>query len=173
MEDEDITISNTHKRSTSTSVTNDMEEQIEIANTESSYVIPNNNQQPNQEEEHMEIEYPSLTEEVRIPDKSSTKKKSKNKSFTPHIITGHTVLPKLNPNIHDIMLYDIPGNWDAEQITEAINKHLGSLLKATLKKQGFFENQVNVMHACQKPITLHNVKYKWTHDNYRQEKERS
>ncbi|RIA85660.1 hypothetical protein C1645_830468 [Glomus cerebriforme] len=66
----------------------------------------------------------------------NTKKKLKKKDFTSHIITGHTVPPKLKENIRDIMLYDIPGSWDAEQITEAIYKYLGSLLKATLKKQG-------------------------------------
>ncbi|RIA98082.1 hypothetical protein C1645_813328 [Glomus cerebriforme] len=115
IEDEDITISSMRKGSTSTIDTNDME------------VV------------HMETgkdsAKPQITEKVKTPDESSTKKKHKKKEFTPYIITGHTVPPKLKANICKIMLYDVPGDWDAEQIIEAINKDLGSLLKATLRKQ--------------------------------------
>ncbi|RIA79886.1 hypothetical protein C1645_839711 [Glomus cerebriforme] len=136
IEDNDITILSTRKGSISTIAINDTEERITIANAESSYVMPNNDQQPNQEGDNMEIESPSLTKEVRNPDTSSKTKKLKKKDFTSHIITGHTVLPKLKENIHDIILYDIPGNWNAEKVTEEINKNLGSLLKATLMKQG-------------------------------------
>ncbi|RIA81801.1 hypothetical protein C1645_863992 [Glomus cerebriforme] len=140
IEDEDITISSTRKGSTSTIDTNDTVERITIANAESSYMMPLNDQQTNQEVVHMETDKekpkPQPTEEVRKPDESSKKKKHKKTNFMPHIITGHTVLPKLKENIRDIMLYDVPGNWDAEQITEAINKTLGSLIKATLRKQG-------------------------------------
>ncbi|RIA81494.1 hypothetical protein C1645_836910, partial [Glomus cerebriforme] len=134
IEDEDITISSTHKGSTLTIDTNNTADRIVIANAESSYMMPLNDQQPNQEV--TELRKPQPTKEVRKPDESSKKKKLKKKEFTPYIITGHTVLPKLKDNIRDIMLYDIPGSWDAEQITEAINKNLGSLIKATLRKQG-------------------------------------
>ncbi|RIA95178.1 hypothetical protein C1645_817024 [Glomus cerebriforme] len=58
--------------------------------------------------------------------------KKKNKVLTPHIITGYTIPPNLKKNVRDVMLYDIPGNWDAERITEEINKHLGSLIKASV-----------------------------------------
>ncbi|RIA89657.1 hypothetical protein C1645_850633 [Glomus cerebriforme] len=140
IEDEDITILSTHKGSTSTIDTNDTVERIMIANAESSYMTSNNDQQTNQKVVHMKTDKenpkPQPTEEVRKPDKSSEKKKHKKSNFMPYIITGYTVPPKLKDNIHDIMLYDIPGNWDAEQITEAINKSLGSLIKVTLKKQG-------------------------------------
>ncbi|RIA81759.1 hypothetical protein C1645_836463, partial [Glomus cerebriforme] len=139
IEDEDITISSTRKGSTSTIDTNDTIERIEIANAESLYMTQSNDQQPNQEVVHMETDKenpkPQTTEEVRKPDESSKKKKLKKKEFMPYIITGHTVPPKLKNNIRDIMLYDVPGDWDAEKIMEAINKHLGSLIKATLRKQ--------------------------------------
>ncbi|RIA84433.1 hypothetical protein C1645_832282 [Glomus cerebriforme] len=140
IEDEDITISSMRKGSTSTIDTNDTVERIAIANAESSYMNQHNDQQLNQEVVHMETDKenpkPQPTEEVRKPDESSEKKKPKKKEFTPYIITGHTVLPKLKENIRDIMLYDIPEDWDAEKITEAINKSLGLLIKATLRKQG-------------------------------------
>ncbi|RIA96144.1 hypothetical protein C1645_755832 [Glomus cerebriforme] len=158
IEDEDITISSTRKGSTSTIDTNDTVERIAIANAESSYMTPINDQLPNREVVHIETDKenpkPQPTEEVRKPDESSKKKKLKKKEFTPYIITGHTVPPKLKTNIRDIMLYDIPGSWDAEQITEAINKSLGSLIKATLRKQGKY----------------YSVKAT-THDNYKQRQE--
>ncbi|RIA90106.1 hypothetical protein C1645_738101 [Glomus cerebriforme] len=273
IEDEDITISSTRKGSTSTIDTNDTVERIAIANAESSYMTSTNDQQSNQEVVHMETDKenpkPQPTEEVRKPDESSKKKKLKKKEFTPYIITGYTVPPNLKDNIRDIMLYDIPGDWDAEQITEAINQHLGSLIKATLRKQGkyysvratvvlrtkkiellevhqlwqtalgstivrwfpgdwtlkmrkerlhhqavirnlpddltelkiymevdatihnhfklikivkdnkgkkkligFFEKQADVVEACQHPITINNVEYKWSRDNYKQRQEK-
>ncbi|RIA94192.1 hypothetical protein C1645_818372 [Glomus cerebriforme] len=140
IEDKDITILSTRKGSTSTIDTNDMVERIAIANTESTYMMQFNDQQTNQEVVHMETDKenpkPQSTEEVRKPDESLKKKKQKKQDFTSYIITGHTVPPKLKDNIRDIILYDIPGNWDAKKITEAINKHLGLLIKATLRKQG-------------------------------------
>ncbi|RIA88525.1 hypothetical protein C1645_826207 [Glomus cerebriforme] len=274
IEDEDITISSTRKGSTSTIDTNDTVERIEIANAESSYMTQNNDQQPNQEVVHMETNKenpkPQPTIVVKKPDESLKKKKSKKKKeFTPYIITGHIVPPKLKTNIRDIMLYDVPGDWDAEKITETINKDLGSLLKATLRKQGkyysvrasvvlrtkkleelevyqtwqtvigetivrwfpgdwtlemrkerlnhqaviknladdlteakvylgvdttihnryksikivkdnkgkkkligFFEKHADVITACQHPITIDNVKYNWTRDNYKQKQEK-
>ncbi|RIA88808.1 hypothetical protein C1645_825792, partial [Glomus cerebriforme] len=72
-------------------------------------------------------------------DKSASPPKSPKKvkkEHQPHIIIGFTILPKLQQNVRDVILYDIPGKWDAEKITEEINKHLGSLVKATLSKQG-------------------------------------
>ncbi|RIA83470.1 hypothetical protein C1645_833772 [Glomus cerebriforme] len=65
-----------------------------------------------------EIECPPPTKEVRKSDKNSNKKRPKKKEFMLHIITGHKVPPKLKENICDIMLYNIPDNWDAEQIME-------------------------------------------------------
>ncbi|RIA84792.1 hypothetical protein C1645_831740 [Glomus cerebriforme] len=244
IEDNDIFISSTCKGSTSTIETNDTVERIAITNVKSSYVMQNNDQQPNQKVKH------------------------KKKEFMPYIIMGHTVLPKLKDNIRDIMLYDVPGSWNAEMITEAINKSLGSLIKATLRKQGkyysvralvmlrmkkiedlevyqtwqimlgdtpvrwflgkwtlemrkerlhhqaiiknladdltevkvymgvdssiyyhfkslkivkdnkgkrkligFFEKQADMITACQHPIMINNIEYKWTCDNYKQRKE--
>ncbi|RIA82516.1 hypothetical protein C1645_835238 [Glomus cerebriforme] len=71
----------------------------------------------------------------------NTPKKVK-KERQPHIITGFTVLLKLQPNVHNVMLYNILGKWDAKKITEEINKHLSSLVKATLSKQSFEEHCV-------------------------------
>ncbi|RIA87833.1 hypothetical protein C1645_739811 [Glomus cerebriforme] len=62
--------------------------------------------------------------------------KKKNKELISHIITGYTIPPILKNNVRDVMLYDIPENWDAEMITEAINKHLGSLIKASVTAKG-------------------------------------
>ncbi|RIA80728.1 hypothetical protein C1645_838176 [Glomus cerebriforme] len=81
-----------------------------------------------------------LPKPVTIPPASNIKGKQpntkKNKELTPHIITGFTVPPNLKNNVRDIMLYDIPGNWNAEKITEEINKHLGSLIKVSVTAKG-------------------------------------
>ncbi|RIA91623.1 hypothetical protein C1645_821774 [Glomus cerebriforme] len=92
--------------------------------------------QMDQLQELMNLDNPDdeLPKSVTSPPASISKVKKpnqkKNKELTPNIITGYTILPKLKNNVRDVMLYDIPGNWDAEKITEEINKHLGSLIKA-------------------------------------------
>ncbi|RIA81741.1 hypothetical protein C1645_881439 [Glomus cerebriforme] len=65
--------------------------------------------------------------------------KKKNKELTSHIVTGYTISPTLKNNVCDVMLYDIPGHWDAEKITEEINKHLGSIIKASVTVKGKYK----------------------------------
>ncbi|RIA96190.1 hypothetical protein C1645_815778 [Glomus cerebriforme] len=42
------------------------------------------------------------------------------------------------------MLYDIPGNWDAEKITEEINKNLGFLIKASVTAKGKYRCNIPI-----------------------------
>ncbi|RIA84617.1 hypothetical protein C1645_832010 [Glomus cerebriforme] len=122
------------QESASTNLSNNMKERIMITRAEEEYASKQNNQQLNQKNDNMEIKK-EISVNKPLPDKSSTKKKIKEKTFTPHIITGYMVSPKLEQNMHIIMLYDVPDNWNAEEITGAINKDLGSLLKATISKK--------------------------------------
>ncbi|RIA94427.1 hypothetical protein C1645_818050 [Glomus cerebriforme] len=79
--------------------------------------------------------YSSIQTPINIENTNLPNKK-KNKELTPHIVTGYTIPPTLKKNVRDVMLYDIPGSWDAEKITEEINKHLGFLIKASVTAKG-------------------------------------
>ncbi|RIA96992.1 hypothetical protein C1645_814647 [Glomus cerebriforme] len=137
-----ITIENSNKKissgSTSTKNTNDSSILKPITIPDDLPIQP----QPDQLQELMNLDNPDdeLPKPVTPPPASNNKEKQpnkkKNKELTSHIVTGYTIPPNLKNNVHDIMLYDIPGNWDAEKITEEINKHLGSLIKASVTAKG-------------------------------------
>ncbi|RIA84292.1 hypothetical protein C1645_832477 [Glomus cerebriforme] len=124
--------------STSTNSTNDSSILKPISIPDDQPIQP----QTDQLQELMNLDNPDeeLPNPVNSPPASTNKEKQpnkkKNKELTPHIVTGFTVPPKLKNNVRDVMLYDIPGNWDAEKITEKINKHLRSLLKVSVIAKG-------------------------------------
>ncbi|RIA97000.1 hypothetical protein C1645_856027 [Glomus cerebriforme] len=105
---------------------------------------------PDQLQELMNLDIPddALPKPVTPPPASNNKEKQpnkkKNKELTPHIVTGYTIPPNLKQNVRDIMLYDIPGSWDAEKIMEEINKHLGSLIKASVTAKGKYRCDILV-----------------------------
>ncbi|RIA84156.1 hypothetical protein C1645_832701 [Glomus cerebriforme] len=98
--------------------------------------------QPDQLQELMHLDKPDdeLPKPVTPPPASNNKEKQpnkkKNKELTPHIVTEYTTPPTLKKNVRDVMLYDIPGTWDAEKIAEEINKNLGSLIKVSVTAKG-------------------------------------
>ena len=69
--------------------------------------------------------------------KPSQKKSLKNKKITSEkIITGFRPPPEIANNLREVFLYDILGDWDSLKITDVINQTMGSLISATIKRQG-------------------------------------
>ena len=83
------------------------------------------------------------TDDIIVPSKESPKSSSQTtklqkvtKISSTKIVTGFQPPPEIAGNAHEVFLYDILGDWDEGKFTEEINKYMGSLLTATLKKQG-------------------------------------